>query len=389
MQKTLTKLIRSALWRTGVGVWTATRYWRVQSTGPGYEVLLDQEADVFADLPTDFNNTAFSNFIARDSARWSRQRESVIAVADVLLEPERLLGTRAGRELVDQSVVYKHDRQYPYILPHLLHQNRPTQVLAEAIYYDGSATRNYYHHFVDALSRLYVLEKAGISDSLPLLITRQMFDQEFFQYLYRRSEQFRQLNWYVVEPGQWVQVQRLYFAQARHYDPATWQVMRKQYDLRDVRSQRRIFLNRDRHRYGRYLTNEAEAIALLNRYGFENTFAEHLTITEQAELFANTEYLIALTGAGLIQQFFMNPACGSVIEIMPANRLMPEYYWQGSTLGMRYYDVVVGGEMHDGKDYPVDLVELEAAVQRMLANEHAGRVYGRTALPALGVGYAS
>jgi hypothetical protein len=85
----------------------------------------------------------------------------------------------------------------------------------------------------------------------------------------------------------------------------------------------------------------------------------------------------------------MNPAFGNVIEIMPENRLMPEYYWQGSTLGMHYYDVVVGGKMRDGKDYLVDLVELEAAVQRMLANEHAGRIYGRTALPGSSAAHAA
>ena len=382
MQNRLSRLVRSVLWRTGIGRRTAAWFWRNQEAGPGYEVLLAREEELFKQIPTDFESATFSSFIARDSARWSKQQEYAVAVQDVLLEPERLLGTRAGRELVEQTVVYKVDRQYPFVLPYLLHRNKPTHTLAEAVLYDGSATRNYYHHFVDALSMLEVWERVGLPRGLPVLITRAMFNQGFFQYLYKRSERFRQLQWHVVEPDQWVQVQKLYIARAMAFAPASWQAMRRLYELPEQRPTRRIFLNRDRRRFGRYLTNEDEVVAMLAKYGFENAFAEHLTIDEQAQLFENTEYLVALTGAGLIQQFFMNPTYASIIELMPSSRLMPEYYWQAYTLGMHYYDVVVGGPMHDGKDYQVDLAELEAAVQRMLANQHPGRTYGHTALPA-------
>lgn len=59
---------------------------------------------------------------------------------------------------------------------------------------------------------------------------------------------------------------------------------------------------------------------------------------------------------------------------------MPEYYWQAYTIGMKYYDVVVGGYMRDGKDYPVDVTVLKVAVERMLTNQQPGRVYGLTEL---------
>lgn len=386
MQFSLKKVVRSLLWHTGIGRRVAAWFWRNTSSGPGFETLLAREESVFDAIPTDFASPGYGEFVARDSARWSRQPEYVVAVRDVLLEPERLLGTRAGRELVEQTVVYKFDRQYPYILPYLLHRHRPTHTLAEAIYYDGAATRNYYHHFVNALSMLEVWERAGLSKKLPVLITRAMFEQGFFQYLYKRSARFRQLSWRIVEPHEWIAVQKLYLTQAVHFAPATWRAMRQLYELPDQRPQRRIFLNRDRRRYGRYLTNEDEVVAMLAGLGFENVFAEHLSIEEQAQLFQETEYLVALTGAGLIQQFFMNPRYGSIIELMPSSRLMPEYYWQAYTLGMHYYDVVVGGPMHDGKDYAVDVAELEAAVQRMLANQHAGPTYGRTTL-ALSTGH--
>ncbi|MEL5995614.1 glycosyltransferase family 61 protein [Hymenobacter segetis] len=332
-------------------------------------------------MPTQFTDPGFSEFIAKDTKRWTMQESTIVEVTDVLLEPERLLGSREGRQLVEQTIVYKHDRQYPFILPNLLRPAKCTS-FDVAIWYDGSATRNYYHHFVDALSSLQLLEQSGLPADTPLLITRQMYEMDFFQYLYRRSPEMQKLNWYVVGPKEWVKVKKLYKFNTAAFSPASWRNMRALYNLPNNAPWRKVFLNRDRRRYGRYLDNEDEVVAMLKRHGFEEVFAENLNIEQQAALFQETKYLVALTGAGLIQQFFMTYAQGHVIEIMPRNRLMPEYYWQAHTLGMHYYDVVVGGNMRAGKEYPVEVNMLEIAVVRMLENQSAGRNYGLTHLPA-------
>jgi capsular polysaccharide biosynthesis protein len=374
-------IARKVLWHTGLGRKIASRYWRNRDQGEGFRVQYQNQQDAFAGIPVAFVDQQYSNFIERDSKRWSLQKSYIVEVRDVLLEPERLLGTRAGRQLVEQTVIYKFDRQYPYILPHLLRPAATTQ-LPVAIWYDGSATRNYYHHLVDALIDIQQLERSGLPQDTPLLITRKMYETVYFQYLYQRSTELQKLNWYVVGDNEWVKVQKLYLFQTAHFDRQAWGHMRQLYQLPNPKPWRKVFLNRDRKRYGRYLDNEAEAKAMLERYGFEEMFAENLSIEQQAQLFQETEYLVALTGAGLIQQFFMSYDNAHVIEVMPRNRLMPEYYWQAYTLGMRYYDVVVGGDMRDGKEYPVDVVILEKAVQRMLSNQSSGRVYGLTELPA-------
>jgi hypothetical protein len=83
-----------------------------------------------------------------------------------------------------------------------------------------------------------------------------------------------------------------------------------------------------------------------------------------------------------------------VIEIIPVNRLMPEYYCQAYSLGIKYFDVVLGedidngaysGELpnrHDGiKEYEVDVKKLESAVLKMLNAPPDKRVYGKFHLP--------
>ncbi|WP_078062798.1 glycosyltransferase family 61 protein [Solirubrum puertoriconensis] len=373
------QLVRSFLWHSGLGRKVAAKYWQNKEEGTGFNYIHRQKIDVFSGIPVRFEDELYSKFIKADSERWRFQEEYVLEIDDVLLEPERLLGTRPNRELVEQTVVYKGDRQYPYILNHLMRPKQPTE-LPVAIWYDGSATRNYYHHFVDALSSLQQLERSNLPKSTPLLITRKMYEQSFFQYLYKRSAFLQGLNWYVVENEEWVHVGKLYKLQSAHFSPDTWRAMRTMYELPDTKPWRKVFLSRDKQKYGRYLANEVEAIAVMQKHGFEVVYAEHLTMEEQVQLFQETEYLVALHGAGLIQQFFMNYDHGHIIEIMPSNYLQPLYYWQAYAAGMRYYDVVVGGDMREGKEYWVDVPRLEAAVVRMLQNTHTGRVYGLTQL---------
>ena len=357
----------------------AARYWKKWNEGEGFRFLYRRSDDVFSSIPTHFVDDVFSAFIAQDSARWTLQESFIVEIENVLLEPERLLGTRPGRQLVEQTVVFKVDWQYPYILPYLLRPSRTT-VLEKAIWYDGSATRNYYHHLVDALTSLLQLKRSGLPADTPVLITREMYETVYFQFLHNRSAQLRQLNWYVVGDQEWVQVKKLYKFQTAPFSPGAWRAMRELYAMPDVKPWRKVFLNRDRNRYGRYLKNEPEVKNMLLAHGFEEVFAENLTIGQQAQLFQETEHLVALHGAGLIQQFFMNYSCGRVIEIMPRNYLQPLYYWQAYTIGMKYYDVVVGGDMREGKEYAVDVAVLEAAVVRMMSNQSPGRVYGLTEL---------
>jgi capsular polysaccharide biosynthesis protein len=361
----------------------AARFWKEGRRESAYKELLMRHENVFEYLPTTFEDPVFEAFIKTDSAEWSKQTEYIIAINDVVLEPERLLGVRGVNELIEQTVVFKYQehRQYPFILPHLLNRNS-AKPIAEAVLYDGSATRNYYHHFVDALSMLTMWDRSNLPRDLPLLVNRFVFEQPYFQYLYERSQQFRSLNWRIVEPGEWLRVKTLYKMQALHFGRETWRQMRQMYELPEVRPFRRVFLNRDKSLYGRYLANEDEVWAMLQRHGFEMVLAEHLTVDEQVRLFQETEHMVALHGAGLIQMVFMDPKYSQIIELMPHNRLMPLYYWQAYTLGLRYYDVVIGGDLQDGKDYPVDVQKLEAAVIRMLSNTSHTPVYGKTTLPS-------
>jgi capsular polysaccharide biosynthesis protein len=119
---------------------------------------------------------------------------------------------------------------------------------------------------------------------------------------------------------------------------------------------------------------------MLAKYGISTIYAEYLTLSQQQKVFEKTRYLVALQGMGLIQQFFMNNSESSVIEIMPANRLQSEYYWQAYVLGTHYYDVLVGTELNKDGYYNIDLSNLEIAIKKMLDYDSVEKKYGRVSI---------
>jgi hypothetical protein len=227
-----------------------------------------------------------------------------------------------------------------------------------------------------------MFKRSSLPKDIPFVVNRFVYDHKFFQYLLKNSEEFRAINWRIQEKDEWLKVSKLYRVQAFKFDKDTWEFTRSLYKLETTKPFRKVFLNRDKKLFSRGLSNETEIIAMLERHGFELHYAEHMSVDDQKKLFQETKYLVALTGMGLIQQFFMQYDEAHVIEIIPKNRLMPEYSAQAYVLGIKYYDVVLGDfvpgyealqknglpqKIENLKEYNVDLRKLEDAVVRMLA----------------------
>ena len=390
-----TRVLRSFLWRSKIGRSTAEKFWERRNAGDDMRYLFYNEASVIKDLPVCFEEEIFNKFLHDHLDKWEIQKqvEYVLEIDDVLIEPERCLGTKGLNQLIEQTVVFTADYQYPYIIPHLLHRNK-SKFLKAAVLYDGSATRNLYHHLVETVCRLSVLSKTDLPTDIPIIVNRFVYDSSFFQYLFSNSPYFQSFNWLVQEPDEWLKIEKLYRPKALYFGNESWSFTRKLYNLGEVTPSKKIFLSRDKRRYTRGLSNEIEVINMLHKYGFEVAYAEHLSIDEQMKLFQDTEYLVALTGMGLIQQFFMCYEKAHIIEIIPVNRLMPEYYCQAYSLGIKYYDVVLGEDIdgvpmlnsnhnrHEGlKEYEVDISKLEDAVLKMFNAPADKKIYGNFSVP--------
>ncbi len=365
------------LWKTGIGEKAAVRFWKKIDSGKDFSILYENSKDVFKDIPTNFDSSFYNEAVAKDSKRWAIQNEYVLKIKNALVEPERCIAIKEGNKIVAQSTILGN--QYPFILPYLLKRNRATAI-EEAVLYDGYASKNYYHHLLNAVNSIHMLEKVSLSPDIPFIINRACFESRYFQHLYQNSQKFRSINWLVQEPAMWFRVKNLYRMQCIHFDAEPWFKSKNLYNLKDTQSSKKVFLSRDISKYNRCLTNEVQIQEILAKLGFETVYAEHLTMDEQLELFQNTKYLVALHGAGLVQQLFMNQQEAHIIEVMPQNNLMPLYYWQAYTLGAKYFDVVLGNKLDHNNNYELDPELLEKAVIKMLDNKHPGKTYGNTSL---------
>jgi hypothetical protein len=367
------KIIAHVLWNTGLGLRLDRAIWTRVDAGPGISFLFFKERDVFANIPARFSDQEFSEFIRKNSARWSRQQEAVLLLENAIVEPGRCLAVLPPNRLVAQSAIL--ETHYPGVSARFK-INKPFTRLDCAVLYDGSASRNYFHHFVDAVNRLHALDKISLPSGIPFLINRASYDSIYFQHLLERSAYFRSLNWTVQEPSEWYHVRQLYRPQSIWFEREPWEKTRQLYGVQPKLGRRRIFLSRDSSRYTRALNNEVEIATVLQSFGFDTLYAEHLTLDEQIAVFQDSEYIVALHGAGLVQQVFTNSQTAHILELMPRDYLMPLYYWQAYALGAKYYDAVVGGEMDRRGNYAVDPRAVERAIIRMLESTTSGRTYG-------------
>lgn len=370
-------IIKAILERTGIGPVVAKKFWKeidVDVDGDA-QYMYYNEVEVFNNIPIQFEDSELSELIKKDSEKWSRQDEYILEIKDAFVEPERCLIVKDGKKFLKQSAIL--DSQYPYILPYYLNRKEVIH-LEEAVVYDGYASANFYHHIKDVVNSMHMLSKINLSPQVPLIINRKSFQSRYFQYLYQNNDEFRSFNWIVQEPSQWIKIDKLYKFRSVPYGKEAWLKTLSWYNIKPVKSWRRVFLSRDINKYNRCLNNESDIRQLLKSYGFEIIYAEHLSIREQIQLFSETKYLIALHGAGLVQQLFMDYNEAHIIEIMPRDYIIALYYWQAYILGVKYYDVVVGERMDSQKNYILDKKILQRAVQNMLDNKHSGNVYGRT-----------
>ncbi len=114
----------------------------------------------------------------------------------------------------------------------------------------------------------------------------------------------------------------------------------------------------------RRVINEVEVVSLLNKYNFESIRMDGKTISQQAELFAQAEVVVAPHGAALTNLLFINPG-SIVIELMPYGYSNNCFYTLASHANVDYFCLEGERNVHlpeiDSRflDLQVDISKLE------------------------------
>ncbi len=134
-------------------------------------------------------------------------------------------------------------------------------------------------------------------------------------------------------------------------------------------SDKRIYLTRANNRY-RKIANEKELIQTLNPFGFEIIDTEGLSVTQQAELFASSQVIIALHSASLTNLIFCEKGT-EVIEFIPEDWQVPCYLNISHAMGLKHYLMEGKRTPHTKKQLRkdelwVDCKQLEELLQEKL-----------------------
>jgi capsular polysaccharide biosynthesis protein len=127
----------------------------------------------------------------------------------------------------------------------------------------------------------------------------------------------------------------------------------------------------------RFVENENEVVALLEKYGFKKIIAEKFSYDEQIAICYKAKYLLSPHGAGLTNLLFMKEN-SSVLELASApssQKLVTDYYKLASMLNINYfYQECEMAESSKVKDFHhasllVNLEKLEKNLKLMLKND--------------------
>ncbi|NVO32124.1 glycosyltransferase family 61 protein [Hymenobacter lapidiphilus] len=198
---------------------------------------------------------------------------------------------------------------------------------------------NYFHWIAEVLPRLALLRRVQPNCVLLLPGPRPP------EYITRTVSALGFTRTHVVSPGELVTVPDLWVAArpgrhgymvpelvrevreaimaslAPHLDPAR-------------RATRRLYVSRSRQGW-RQLTNEAQVVAVLERYGFETIYFEDMSFVEQVRTMYEAAIFIGIHGANMTNILFMTPG-SHAIEMMSNTYVNPSYLAMADSIGVSY-----------------------------------------------------
>jgi hypothetical protein len=224
---------------------------------------------------------------------------------------------------------------------------------------------NYYHFIQDTLTRLALLDRAGVPEDVPLVVSKKIGETRFFKEITGRGALARR-RW-IVQDGFHIDAEEAYFAR-------TSEGNREQLDHvmdllgvpePDSRGGRRLFLTRDLAKRGRGIINMHEIEPVLASYDLEVVDTDHLTFDEQVRLFNETRLVVGIHGAGLTNVIFRRGSKLDLVEIFLPSETPLYFYILARTFGYNY--AYVKGINPDSKgtraNFEVDPAALGSALR--------------------------
>jgi len=197
----------------------------------------------------------------------------------------------------------------------------------EAVWVTDNWSRNYYHWLTDAMPRLYVATRHN--PDLEILLPSNF---AAIAYTHQSLEPFRLKEIRILREGQCARIEKFflpsYVAETGNYNDDVIKKVGELYRAyfgTSSPSVRRIYVSRNKAPV-RQISNEAEILPILSRYGFEIVHCENLSFSEQVKLFSEASIITGPHGAGFVNMMFMHEGA-TVLEIHPRDQKINTCYF--------------------------------------------------------------
>ncbi len=241
-------------------------------------------------------------------------------------------------------------------------------------------TSNYYHWHIFALTKLAVLQNNNLIENSLLLLPKKYQRYSCVQNSVEKFGIKKNQIVYLRRKSN-IRVAELPLIKACQNHPIIFRKIRETL-LKNIKNFEsdfgdKIYISRE-NQSARYVENEKEFMALIEKYGFKKIIADKLTYEEQVSILSKTKYLLSPHGAGLTNILFM-PENGYVLEMATGfhpEKPLTDYYKLAAMLNLNYlYQQCEMGEStkiktsdpHEGSVL-VDLEKLEKNLKQMFNN---------------------
>ena len=226
---------------------------------------------------------------------------------------------------------------------------------------------NYFHFYNDVLGKLHLLEKVGISSSLPLVLGKYANELPFVKQIISRGE-LRKRQW-IIQGDNYIRADTVYYCRTKETKRERFGTILQMADapLPNPDSQNRVFLTRS-PKAKRHVANAQEVMKVAREYGFRVVDTDGMDIQEQMELFADTRWLIMTHGAGFTNILYRQDAPLSILELHANNYLTRDPRELAETFGHGYDELggSANGATPQHADYRIDTGELARRIEQLL-----------------------
>lgn len=356
------------IYQTGAHAWLRSKLWPLATEADGVEEIYRRDRDVFTHFHVaDIGDKIVRNLFAEENRIWARQSDIILrARGRVVVEPRFGLAWVADRKFIEHTRGGAHKILVPPLSavwhgrlggPRLTHY-------PAAIHFDGFLGANLYHFFAEGLQPYLLMKESGLVDmSLPTIIGRKVYERPYVQNLLSLPC-FEHTNWRVLDSGDYIAAEELYKG------VSSFAYFQNSYDLLTPRvrknPRRRIFLDR-KSAVQRRLINSAEVFPILAQHGFEIVCAEDLSYSQQAQLFAETRYVVGLHGAGLTNLLYSDIPRLRALELTSSDLIQTHFYWMNHVIGVEHHDVLLGSPFDINWNFAVEPERLRERLEVLLA----------------------